>query len=86
MPENPPSAVGKATELHHVRMQQVAGVHPGWRRPSPAPGTEDYIQKAVLVPVLSHIHEALTEALVKQTPGAVLTHTGSALRPGSRRI
>ncbi len=48
--------------------------------PYPAPGTEDYIQTAVLVPALFHIHEALTEALVKQTPGAVLTDTGSALR------
>ena len=33
----------------------------------------------MLVPALFHIHEALTEALVKQTPGAVLTDTGTAL-------
>ncbi|WP_194290597.1 hypothetical protein [Modestobacter roseus] len=45
-------------------------------------GIEDYFQTAVLVPSLFHIHEALTEALVRQTPGAVvLTDTGKALRP-----
>lgn len=53
----------------------LTGAGPGLRR-----GTEDYIQTAVLIPALFHIPEALTEALVKQTPGAVLTDTGSALR------
>jgi hypothetical protein len=36
----------------------------------------------VLVPSLFHIHKAVTEALVQQTPGAVvLTDHGKALRP-----
>jgi hypothetical protein len=45
-------------------------------------GIADFFQTAVLVPSLFHIHDALTEALVRQTPGAVmLTDTGLALRP-----
>ena len=45
-------------------------------------GIDDYFQTAVLVPSLFHIHEALTEALVRQTPGAVvLTDAGKALHP-----
>ena len=54
-----------------------AGAGTGLRR-----GTEDYIQTAVVVRSLFQTHEALTEALVKQTPGAVVvTDTGRALRP-----
>jgi hypothetical protein len=45
-------------------------------------GIDDYFQTAVLVPSLFHIHKAVTEALVQQTPGAVvLTDHGKALRP-----
>ncbi len=45
-------------------------------------GIADYFQTAVLVPSLFHIHDALTEALVEKTPGAlVLSDTGKALHP-----
>ena len=45
-------------------------------------GVEKYFQTAVLVPSLFHIHDALTEALVDKTPGAViLSDTGKALHP-----